>query len=67
VHNAGDTRVAVTADGVTMGPARVEDLPCVLEFDPASLVLTAFGRVDAGTVGVDTVMAERFANLFFGI
>jgi hypothetical protein len=43
VHNAGDTRVAVTADGVTMGPAPVEDLPCVVEFDPASLVLTAFG------------------------
>jgi uncharacterized protein (TIGR03083 family) len=66
-HNGGETRLSVTAEGVTFEPAPVADLPCVLEFDAASFVLTVFGRMNAGTVRGDTELAERFANLFFRI
>jgi uncharacterized protein (TIGR03083 family) len=66
-NNGGDTRVSVSPDGVTMDQAPADDLPCVLEFDPASFVLTAFGRVNAGTVRGDAALADRFANLFFRI
>jgi hypothetical protein len=52
---------------VTLEPGPVDDLPCVLEFDAASFVLTVFGRVNAGTVRGDSEVAERFANLFFRI
>ena len=38
-----------------------------LEFDAASFVLTAMGRLNAGTARGDTEMAERFGNLFFRI
>ena len=44
---------------------RVDDLPAVIELDPGSLVLTAFGRSDSGTIRGDTAVAERFLNLFF--
>jgi uncharacterized protein (TIGR03083 family) len=65
--NGGDTRISVRPEGVALEPAPVSDLPCVLEFDPASFVLTVFGRVNAGTVRGDAELAERFANLFFRI
>jgi hypothetical protein len=39
----------------------------VLEFDAASLVLTAFGRCNTGTVRGDAAIADRFLNLFFRI
>jgi uncharacterized protein (TIGR03083 family) len=66
-NNAGDTRVTIGSEGVSMETASASDMPCVLEFDAASLVLTAFGRINAGTVRGDAVLAERFANLFFRI
>jgi uncharacterized protein (TIGR03083 family) len=66
-NNAGDTRMSISREGVAMEPASASDLPCVLEFDAASLVLTAFGRINAGTVRGDAVLAERFGNLFFRI
>ena len=66
-HNGGETRLSITEEGVALEPAPVADLPCVLEFDPASFVLTVFGRMNAGTVRGDTELAERFANLFFRI
>ena len=44
-----------------------DDLPVVFEFDPASLVLTAFGRVNAGTYRGDAALADRFLNVFFRI
>jgi uncharacterized protein (TIGR03083 family) len=66
-HNGGDTRLTVNPEGVSLEPAPVHDLPCVLEFDAASFVLTAFGRMNAGTVRGDSEIAERFANLFFRI
>ena len=39
----------------------------VLEFDPGSFVLTAFGRSNAGTIRGDRAVADRYLNLFFRI
>lgn len=66
-HNAGDFRVSVTPEGMSYEAGSVDGLPCVLEFDAASLVLTAFGRCNTGTVRGDTAIADRFLNLFFRI
>jgi len=66
-HNGGDTRASVTADGLALEPGDVSDLPVVLEFDPASFVLTAMGRINGGTARGDAALAERFCNLFFRI
>ena len=66
-HNAGETRISITPDGMTYAPGDLDDLPCVLEFDAAGLVLTTFGRCRAGTVRGDQGIAERFLNLFYRI
>ena len=65
--NAGDTRVTVGPDGVDYEPGDGAGLPAVLEFDPGSFVLTAFGRSNAGTIRGDRTMADRYLNLFFRI
>ena len=66
-RNGGDTRVSVGAEGVALEPGDVSDLPLVLEFDPASFVLTAMGRINGGTARGDAELAGRFCNLFFRI
>jgi uncharacterized protein (TIGR03083 family) len=66
-RNAGDYRVTAGPDGLSYEPGEVDDLPTVIDFDAASLVLTAFGRINAGTVRGDMDLAERFLNLFFRI
>lgn len=66
-RNAGDTRVSIGEGGMTYEPGSIDDLPAVLEFDPGSLVLTAFGRVNGGTASGDPALADRFLNLFFRI
>jgi uncharacterized protein (TIGR03083 family) len=66
-RNAGEYRVTVTPEGFSYEPGPVDDLPAVLEFDAGSLVLTAFGRYNTGTVRGDFATAERFLNLFFRI
>jgi uncharacterized protein (TIGR03083 family) len=66
-HNGGDTRVSVSGEGVALEPGDLSDLPLVLEFDPASFVLTAMGRMNAGTARGDASLAERYCNLFFRI
>ena len=66
-RSGGDTRVSVTPEGVTLEPGDLDDLPVVLEFDPASFVLTAMGRINAGTARGDSRLAERYTNLFFRI
>jgi uncharacterized protein (TIGR03083 family) len=66
-HNAGDTRFDVTPDGVTFEPGEIDSLPAILEFDPATCVLTSYGRVNGGTVRGDAEVAERFLNLCFRI
>jgi uncharacterized protein (TIGR03083 family) len=65
--NAGDTRVRVSSEGLAFELGEVDDLPAVIEFDPASFVLTVFGRYHAGTVRGDLGVAHRFLNLFFHI
>jgi uncharacterized protein (TIGR03083 family) len=65
--NAGDTRVSVGPDGLDYQPGDVSDLPAVIEFDPGSFVLTAFGRSNAGTIRGDRAVADRYLNVFFRI
>jgi len=66
-RNAGTTRVTVTSDGMAYEPGPADDLPVLIDFDPASLVLTAFGRYRSGTPYGDAGAANRFADLFFRI
>jgi uncharacterized protein (TIGR03083 family) len=65
--NAGDTRVNVSPDGMTYESGDVSDLPAVIEFDPGSFVLTAFGRFNGGTIRGDKASADRFLGMFFRI
>jgi uncharacterized protein (TIGR03083 family) len=66
-RNAGEYRVSVSDQGMTFEPGEVDDLPAVIDFDAGSLVLTTFGRMNAGTVRGDEALADRFLNLFFRI
>jgi uncharacterized protein (TIGR03083 family) len=66
-RNGGDTRVSIGEGGMTYEPGDIDDLPAQLEFDPGSMVLTAFGRFNGGTASGDTALADRFLNLFFRI
>jgi uncharacterized protein (TIGR03083 family) len=66
-HNAGTWRVGAGPDGMTFESGKVDDLATVLEFDPASFVLTAFGRSNSGTIRGDAAIAEQHLNLFFRI
>lgn len=66
-RNAGTFRVTVTGEGMTYEPGSGDDLPVLIDFDPASLVLTAFGRARSGTLYGDLDLARKFAGLFFRI
>ncbi len=68
-HNAGDTRISLTQEGFSYTPSSLGDADdlTVLEFDPGSFVLTAFGRSNSGTIRGDRRVAERFLNIFFRI
>jgi uncharacterized protein (TIGR03083 family) len=66
-RNGGTYRVKVTEEGMTYEPGSDEGTAAVLDFDPASLVLTAFGRARSGTPYGDLDAARRFAGLFFRI
>ncbi len=66
-RNGGDYRVSVDEKGMAYEQGDVSDLPAVLEFDAGSLVLTTFGRSNAGTVRGDPTIADRYLNLFFPI
>jgi hypothetical protein len=59
--------VNITSEGLSYAREDVSGLPAVIEFDPGSLVLTAFGRVNAGTIRGDRAVADRFLNSFFRI
>jgi uncharacterized protein (TIGR03083 family) len=65
--NAGDTLVTVGPDGMDYSPGDASDADAVLEFDPGSFVLTAFGRSNAGTIRGARAVADRYLNLFFRI
>jgi len=64
--NAGDTRVTVGPEGMDYEPGDASDMP-VIEFDPGSFVLTAFGRSNAGSIRGDRTVADKYLNLFFRI
>ena len=66
-HNAGDTWVRIGPDGMAYERGEIGGLPTVIEFDPGSFVLTAFGRCNAGSVRGDVRVADRFLNTFFRI
>jgi uncharacterized protein (TIGR03083 family) len=66
-RNGGTWRVKVTGEGMTYEEGDVDDLPTVIEFDPAGMVLTAFGRVNGGTAYGDLEGARQFGGLFFRI
>jgi uncharacterized protein (TIGR03083 family) len=66
-RNAGDYKVTVDDAGLAYEPGDAEALPAYIEFDAGSLVLTAFGRSNSGTVHGDFDVAERYLNLFFRI
>jgi hypothetical protein len=59
--------VNITVDGLSYAQEDVSGLPAVIEFDPGTLVLTAFGRVNAGTIRGDRAVADQFLNSFFRI
>jgi uncharacterized protein (TIGR03083 family) len=65
--NAGDYLVSIGPEGLSYAAEDVSGLPAVIEFDPGSLVLTAFGRVNAGTIRGDRDVADQFLNSFFRI
>ena len=65
--NAGDTIMRVTPAGLSYESGDVSNASTIIEFDPASFVLTAFGRCNAGTVRGDAAVADNFLNLFFRI
>lgn len=66
-RNAGTHRISVSPDGLAVTEGDVDDLPAVLEFDPATLVLTSYGRMNAGTVRGDHRLAASYLNSFFRI
>jgi uncharacterized protein (TIGR03083 family) len=66
-HNAGTWRVNVGPEGLAYEAGSVDDLPAVLEFDPGSFVLTAFGRSNSGTITGDVAVADHYLNVFFRI
>jgi hypothetical protein len=59
--------VNITVDGLSYAQEDGSGLPAVIEFDPGTLVLTAFGRVNAGTIRGDRAVADQFLNSFFRI
>jgi uncharacterized protein (TIGR03083 family) len=66
-ENAGETRIGVGPEGVICTAGPLDDLPATIDFDPASFVLTAYGRTNAGTVHGDRDFAHRFLAGFFRI
>jgi len=66
-RNAMDNLVSIGPDGLSYAQEDVSGLPAVIEFDAGSLVLTAFGRVNAGTIRGDRAVADQFLNSFFRI
>jgi hypothetical protein len=66
-RNAGSYRIDVSDQGMSYEQGDLSDLPTVIDFDAGSLVLTTFGRSNAGTVRGDQDIADRYLNLFFRI
>src|SRR5262249_5415578 len=65
--NGGDTRFTIASQGIGFAAATIDDCDAVLELDPGTLVLTAYGRVNAGTIRGDPRCAANFRSLFTAI
>jgi len=59
--------MVVSPEGLTYSADPIDDLPTVIEFDPASFVLTAYGRMNAGTIHGDRELGHEFLAGFFRI
>jgi uncharacterized protein (TIGR03083 family) len=66
-RNGGDVRADVSSAGVQFGPGELDDCVAILEFDPATFVLTGYSRMNGGTVRGDAGVASSFRQLFFAI
>lgn len=68
-RSGGAWRITVSEDGYAYEPMSPDevDLPVVFDFDPGSLVLTAYGRIHAGTAYGDNELANRYRGLFHSI
>jgi uncharacterized protein (TIGR03083 family) len=67
-RNGGDTVAHVANDGITFESAEIgDDCGAMLELDPGTLVLTVYGRVNAGTVHGDSRLTSTFRSLFRAI
>jgi hypothetical protein len=65
--NGGEVRMDVSSEGVQYAPGDVSDCAAVMEFDPATLVLTGYGRMNGGTVHGDAAVAEKFRSMIVPI
>jgi uncharacterized protein (TIGR03083 family) len=66
-QNGGDTRFDVSDKGLQFAPGDLDECQAILEFDPGTLVLTAYGRINAGTVRGNRRLASSFRSLFVSI
>lgn len=66
-RNGGDVRMDVSSDGVQFAPGDIGGCDAILEFDPATFVLTGYARMNGGTVRGDADIASSFRRLFFAI
>ncbi len=66
-RNGGDTRLDVSVEGLAIKPGDVEGCGAILDVDPGTLVLTAYNRVNAGTVRGDPEMLSDFRSRFVAI
>ena len=66
-NNGGDTRLDVSSEGLQFAPGEIDDCDAILEFDPATFVLTGYDRFNGGTVRGDAAVADRLRSLIFSI
>jgi uncharacterized protein (TIGR03083 family) len=65
--NGGDTRCDITPDGLNFTAAAIDECPAILECDPATLVLTAYNRLNGGSVRGNRQLINDFRALFVAI
>ena len=66
-NNGGEVRMDVSPEGVQYAPGDVSGCDAVMEFDPATLVLAGYGRMNGGTVRGDAAVADRFRSMIVPI
>jgi uncharacterized protein (TIGR03083 family) len=65
--NGGDTRCEISREGLRFSAAEIDQCPATLECDPATLVLTAYNRINSGAVHGDRQLINDFRALFVAI